>query len=961
MSFSAYRMLGHYASDSISHSRQFLRNWFQIFRDHGDTYPTVLSNAFYWVRASQKPWIGLNNLERFTDGLSNDKSLFDFLEQYPSAFEVLWASLAKAQHLAEILIRNPEDFYWLLENSSLGSPLSGAEIRQQFYDTVFGFQSPYRQISFLHRLHRRHFLRVAMRDILDIADFDQTIKDLSSLAEVLVQTVTELVLNSLEEKNKRPDSKYAVLALGKLGGRELNYSSDIDLMFVYEKDGALPDGENYSRVFQRCSEEICRILNEQSEHGVLYRVDTRLRPDGVSGILCQSVSAYLHYYEQRGRLWERQMLIKATPIAGDREFGARVLQQFEPFIYPRRIRYPLKDIVVHRQKSETTTSGGVNVKTDPGGIRDIEFIVQALQLQFGGQERTIRSGNTLSALRKLSAGEKFLSTDEAGALRREYTFLREVEHALQLQENLQIHLLPETEPDRSLITAILGYDDYPALYEAATESMRRVRNRFNQIFDIEKTPAAVDYSLYTREDWQALFEKRGFRDPVKSTSELLSLANGHFPNNHDAQTREAFWRMCPSLLVFMARAPAPAETLTDFERIIRSYQAVQSLYELFASNPPVLQLFLDLISRAPKVVPWIVQQPALVDFLIALPEDRLTEQDLAELYAPIADPGIPEDHWLDKTRDLHHEVVLTILAQWIANDLPLREIYPRFSTANVQLLQRSLDYWMQDLQPRMAVILAGSAAAHTMVFSSDFDVLFLLEATEESVIAEATREIEHYLKRLQTYTGQGRLFSFDVRLRPEGRSSPLVMPVEKYRAYIDSRMSALEFQAMGKSRFLWGRRDLWEAAYQGVEKALRSRITAGAFWQELMKVEDEALGQKKQRTGKNYVYHPGGMFTVRNTLEWTDLLRRYSENSQRVPDTEGLGRVFAWFQKLRWYLALNIEGSTSALPSSRENLAVIARHLRLDGGEQLLEAVDRRLEDGQKRNKAFRDWLLEEF
>ncbi len=249
MNFPIHRMLGHYASDDITYSRRFLRNWLTIFNEYRDSYPVVLTNAYYWTRASSKPWIGLNNFERFLESASSGKALFDFLEQYPSAFEVLWMALSKAQHLAEILIRNPEDFYWLLEGTSLGGSLSSEELFDKFHGTVFGFQSPYRRISFLHRLHRRHFLRIAMRDIMDIASFEQTITDLSFLAETLVRMGTRLVLSSFAEKNKIPDSKFSVIALGKLGGAELNYSSDIDLMFVYEKDGVLPDGENYSKVF----------------------------------------------------------------------------------------------------------------------------------------------------------------------------------------------------------------------------------------------------------------------------------------------------------------------------------------------------------------------------------------------------------------------------------------------------------------------------------------------------------------------------------------------------------------------------------------------------------------------------------------------------------------------------------------------------------------------------------------
>ncbi len=959
MNVPQYRILGHYVSDDITHPRQFLRNWFRIFGEYGDDYPVVLTNACYWARASQKPWIGLNNFERFLESLSSRKSLFDFLEQYPSGFEILWGALSNAQHLAEILIRNPEDFYWLLEGSSLGQAMTADEMYRKFDGTVFRFQSPYRQISFLHRLHRRHFLRIAMRDILDIAEFEQTVTDLSYLAETLVQMATKFVLKSLEDKNKLPESQFAVIALGKLGGRELNYSSDIDLMFVYEHDGTLPNGENYSTIFQRAAEEICRILNEQSEHGVLYRVDTRLRPDGVSGILCQSLSAYLYYYENRGRMWERQMLIKARPVAGDIGWGQAALERFQPFVYPRRIQYPLQDIVVHRKKSETRTEGGLNVKTDPGGIRDIEFIVQALQLQFGGLEPSIREQNTLAALQKLAVDEKFLSEQEAALLNEQYICLRKVEHILQLQENLQIHVLPVNEPAQTVIHSLLGYQDYSALYQETQRVMQSVRQVFQSVFETSGISAEEDFSTYGRSDWETLFEDRGFRNPQKAAREFQSLATGRFPDNHDSYTREAFWNMCPHLLEYIQETPAPADTLTDFDRIIRTYTAVRSLYELFASKPAILKLFLNLISRAPKIVQWLVQQPDLVDSLLGLPEEMLTEDDLEHRYAPLSHHQIPEDQWLKKAIDLHHEVIVTILAQWITKDISLPDLYEIFSAASTKLLQKSLDYWMRELRERMAVIIAGSGAAHTMVFSSDYDILFLLSSDQENT--EATPRVEKYIRHMQRYTSQGRLFSFDFRLRPEGRSSPLVMPEDKYQIYIENRMSPWEFQAMGKSSFLWGDEAIWRRIVQDLNAALKTKIRSHEFWEGLITLEKEAIRQKFHTLGRDYVYHQGGLFAVRNTLEWIHLVKTYSDSYSNMPALKSLRSVFRWFQKIRWYLSLHVSGSVDTLPNSREKLDIIGQHLGFPDANVFTRKIDALLSEGQHLNQTFREWLCDEF
>lgn len=959
MSMPEYLSIGQYLAESVPNTRRFLRNWNAIFRDDGDHYPAVLANAFFWVEHTQKSWIGLNNFERFLKNSSETGSLFDFLEQYPSAFEILWTSLSKTPHLAGILIRNPDDFYWLLEESSLGRKLTMNDVQSQFYRTVFSFKSPYRRHSFLHRLHRRHFLRIAMRDILHIADFQRTITDLSNLAVGLVQTVTQMVLDSYEEKGKLPETAYSVIALGKLGGGELNYSSDIDLMFVYDEDGQLPGGESYNIVFQKISEEISRILNEQSEHGALYRVDTRLRPDGASGILCQSLSAYLHYYENRGRLWERQMLIKARAIAGDVEFGNEVLEQFIPFVYPRQIQYPLQDIVVQRQRSETQSENGLNVKTDPGGIRDIEFIVQALQLQFGGREESIRDESTLSAIEKLSKKEKFLAKGEAIELRKNYIFLRQVEHALQLQENLQVHVLPEEEPDNLLIASLMNYPAYTDLYNDTAASMSRVREIYNQVFNVESAEQDSDYSSYTEKDWQEYFENYQYQNPQKAAFQIQSLATGRFPRNHDSATREAFWDMCPHLLESLKEMPSPANVLTDFERIVRSYQAVSSLYTIFSHNPDLLSLLVNLIGHASKTVQWIIQQPELIDTLIALPDEDLTTQDFQRLLEPLDDFSIGQEHWRKKAIELRNTMLLTIISQWLIHDKTIRDLSSIYSVANRMLLSKALTFWLGDYRKHLSVLIAGSAASETMVFSSDFDVVFLLD--DESDTLDVSSSIEEFIQETEQYSAKGKLFSFDFRLRPEGKSAPLILPRTKYVEYVRNRMSAWEFQAMGKSEYLWGNNQLAEKTYDVIKAELHDRLETSQFWQDLHSLEKEAIRQKIQLKRENYVHHPGGLFATQNTLEWNKLIENYASFHLEKTRIENLKETINFLYKIKWFISMNMEGSSDTMPRAKEKIDILARLLGFRSQAGFLEELHKTLDTNKAINNSYRNRLLEKF
>ncbi|MCF7803407.1 MAG: hypothetical protein K9N46_03255 [Candidatus Marinimicrobia bacterium] len=955
MDFPTHRIAGHYLADSLPDSRRFLRNWERIFQQFDTDYPTVLANAIFWVQHSDKPWIGLNHLERFLDSLSEPSTLFDFLESYPSAFEILWNALSKAPYIAELLIRNPEDFYWLIEESSLGRDLERTALQRQFENTVLSFESPYRRHSFLHRLHRRHFLRIAIRDLLEISDFERTTTDLSNLAETLIRIVTRMVTRSFAAKDRLPDSQFTVIALGKLGGAELNYSSDIDLMFIYDKDGKLPSGESYNAAYQKIAEEICRILNEQSEHGMLYRVDTRLRPDGTSGILCQSLSAYLHYYEIRGRLWERQMLLKARPVSGDIQFGEEALRRFEPFIFPKSIQSPLEEVVGMRKKSETITSDGLNVKSDPGGIRDIEFIVQALHLQFGGKNPDIRSGNSVKSLKKLSVDDRYLTTDESLTLQAAYKFLRQIEHALQLQENRQTHILPREEPDNQLIASSIKFDDYDTLYQKATETMEVIRDIYNSVFDITSEAGGDDYSNYSDEDWYQYFSDAGFSEPRKAATQIQSLATGKFPNHHDAPTREAFWDLCPTLLSQLEDQPAPAQALTDFERVLRSYYALGSLYKIFTSNPEVLSLFLRLISVAPKVIPWIIQQPGLLDTLISLPSDSIPDDHFPEIYARLSHREIDEDNWLEEAQNLHHDVLLTVIIHWIANHMTLQETQAQFAIAHRALISASLDYWLQDYREDLCVIIAGSAATNSMVFSSDLDLVFLVSKTD--IYTEITEAVQEYVATLQQYTVQGRLVSFDFRLRPEGSSSPLIMPVNDYKHYIRERMSGWEFQAMTKAYHLWGERSLWNNASELLDEQVHNRISKRNFWDSLLEWEATVNRQKRSTKGFDFSFQAGGYFPVRNSLEWVDLPGvQVSGDSVYT-----LREVYAFYQRLRWFLGLFVEGSINSVPIDAQKRDYLAVNAGFGGPESLEETVRETLQRGQEANTTLRKKLLQEF
>ncbi|MEK6649365.1 MAG: hypothetical protein AABY75_00175, partial [Bacteroidota bacterium] len=335
----------------------------------------------------------------------------------------------------------------------------------------------------VRRFHRREILRLGAREILREADVVTITAELSALADAVTGAVTNAAHADLNARlGTTLPNRMSVLALGKLGGQELNFSSDIDLMFSYDEDGDLPASagrlHTYHEYYVRLAEAVVRGLSEFTGEGHLYRVDMRLRPDGRSGPLAMSRAAMMVYYESRGAAWERQMLLKARPIAGAIDVGERFLRDLRPFLFPRSaIRSPWEEIAAMKRAIEQEGVAEGNIKLGAGGIRDVEFLVQGLQLLYAGNDPALRTGHTLRALARLSETGQ-LPSSVADRLRTAYEFFRTVEHRLQLLHGRQTHQLPETAEENRVLARKLGFPTANAFRDHVGRLREFVRAQF---------------------------------------------------------------------------------------------------------------------------------------------------------------------------------------------------------------------------------------------------------------------------------------------------------------------------------------------------------------------------------------------------------------------------------------------------------------------------------------------------
>lgn len=456
---------------------------------------------------SPDPDQSLNFFERFSQASYNKVNLFSYLKASPYTLWLLTKLFGSSPFLSEILIRNPTYLYWISDARVLEEKVKKDDLARELTKTLQALRTKKRKLEVLCLLKRKHLLRIGVQDLLKKSSVEGTTAALSALAEVILQKVYEVCDASLREVYGIPQDRkaaFTILGMGKLGGSELNFSSDVDLLYLYESaDGWTSNFKSRDRAvrisppdyFQRLSQEITTALSGTTKEGYLYRVDLRLRPEGRTGQIAYSLKGYQQYYATRGETWERLALLKAWPVAGDHALGLKFLKRVSRFIYGTPFSPEgLEEVKTIKEKIDRkmTARGesGVNVKLGIGGIREIEFIVQSLQTFFGGKIPEIRERNTLKALKKLLR-QKLLPPELYRHLSEAYVFLRNVEHRLQMVHELQTHSLP-TDPEELRICALrLDYRDRgdATATDQLLEEHRLHTGRVNRIFrDLFYTP-----------------------------------------------------------------------------------------------------------------------------------------------------------------------------------------------------------------------------------------------------------------------------------------------------------------------------------------------------------------------------------------------------------------------------------------------------------------------------------------
>jgi glutamate-ammonia-ligase adenylyltransferase len=900
--------------------------------------PKVDPNLEFLLRDLPDP----NSARLFLERLEKEqpRSHQKLLKQ-PALLADVLALAAWSPLLATTIEQNEEYLSWLSRERVDPRVRTSDELKEALARFALTNSSLGTQVM-LARFRRRELLRTYLHDIRRSQTLVETMEELSSLADAILDYAFSLARQdvdnrfglprSVDERGRSTTAEFCVIALGKLGSMELNYASDIDLIFLYSDEGttggAGERGETSNReYFVKLSETIARLVGQSGGEGAAYRVDLRLRPHGRDGALAVSLNEATRYYMHSAQDWERQTLIRSRSAAGSAELFARFKEAVTPAVFRPDVSVSgaLENVRLAKQKidRQVEKKSGFNVKLGRGGIREIEFIAQALQLAHGGRDEWLRVPHTLVSLGRL-ADRGFITQPERSELSDAYSFLRTLEHRLQMEHGLQTHTVPEGEDAQSLVARRMGFagDEARKDFSIALKTHTgHVRTTYDRLFsEVEKTPDVV------------VDDKREVPTDMAVAMSCARVLAPHM----DKAWEGRLIALATRLLSLAARSLNPHRALVQLFRITSSLEKTDEHLQITETN---LATLLRLCGTSDPFAERIAANPALITTLGCSAETALRRDYRAILRAAVdAERNFPAE--LAALRLQWAELIVEIAALDVCNELSIFEtnsLQTELATASMNVAyliarrEMARRYGSFSGGPRVAFYGVGRLGSGGVDYGSDLDILITYDSMVPSPIKTLTQDetysrlVELMIAALSSITREGYLYRIDMRLRPHGKDGPLVTSSEGFLDYLRDESAPWEWLAYAKLRSVGGDQEMGRM----IETHARHRIHANALKldpNELKTVTrhvrerlEKEKGGRGRKLGTDIKYGKGGMLDVYFAV-------RYLQLRDEVPD-EGEDRSTAFtLERLRE------EGSLS-----EEDFLV------LSNGYSLLRSVDHNL------------------
>jgi [glutamine synthetase] adenylyltransferase / [glutamine synthetase]-adenylyl-L-tyrosine phosphorylase len=792
-----------------------------------------------------------------------------------------------------------------------------AEIATEVEDRADRNEDTPALMQWLRVAKRRIALVAAVAELAGIWTLDQQMEGLSRFAAAAIGAASRHLLRQAAGKNllaladpadPEQESGLIVLGMGKLGGVELNFSSDIDLILFFDpaksqvitRDGVQP-------FFSRLARDLVRILEERTADGYVFRTDLRLRPDPGSTPLAMSIAAAITYYETVGQNWERAALIKARPVAGDRAAGERLLRELSPFIWRKHLDFAaIQDIHSIKRQINAYRGGGRiaveghDIKIGRGGIREIEFFAQTQQLIWGGRMPELRVRATCEALRRLAETGR-IDPKVATTLIADYRFLRRLEHRLQMVDDAQTHRLPDNRDGIARVATFLGYRSSAAFSADLTVHLGSVERHYAELFEQAPSLAGPGNLVFTGNeddpDTLATLSRLGFARPADVAALVRSWHHGRMRATRSQRAREIMTELVPELLRIFGATSHPDEALRRFDQFLTRLAAGVQLFSLFQGNPGLLGLVADVMAGAPRLADQLAQRPALLDavltqeFSAALPERPVLAADLDRMLAGV-------DDFAD---------ILDVLRRWAGE---------RRFQVGVQLLRRSIDgeavgkafadiaeVALAALVPAVerdfarrhgrvpggafAVIGMGRLGSREMTLASDLDLILIYDAPSTAAGSDGTQPLalSAYYARLSQRligaitapTAEGPLYAVDMRLRPSGSSGPIASSLESFDRYQREAAWTWEHMALTRARTVAGEARLRRRIAETICSVLRSPRDPRRLVADVAEMRRRVAGENPRPQRWDLKHRRGGLIDLEFIVQYLMLREAAAE------------------------------------------------------------------------------------
>ena len=850
--------------------------------------------------------------------------------------------------LVSLMYKAPDIVRWLFLENGIDLSRSAEEMLTAVQATVDESADFSALQKALRCFKRNEIVRIAARDLNGLAPLEEVMGELSELASATLQVACRVCRNCLIRDYGVPlairegaaprEAEFTVIGMGKLGGWELNFSSDVDIIYFYESDkgetAGVETGSAHRKgiislhaFFNKLGEMISKALSQVTEDGFVFRVDVGLRPEGKSGDMAVSLRSAEIYYESWGQSWERTAMLKARPVAGSLALGEQLLKTLQPFIYRKYLDYNLiEDMKQMKQKIDASLArsreGEINLKLGRGGIREIEFFIQALQLVYAGKNPKLRERNSLKALDALLTAN-LLAVDDHGKLREAYRFLRSVEHRIQVVQERQTHNLPSKE------------DEMIALARRSGFLRANGRARFSQVLEEHRANVSFIYgTLFHSSDEklehdvhpQVLFlldpkadsdlvkdmlEERRFEDIERAYDNLISLRRGPVRANLTERSRRTLEKITPLMIQEIFESPDPDLGLTNLERFMAVVATRPSYYALLAENRATIKLLVSLFGMSEFLSKILINHPELLDSLCARNGASVikTKEAMAEELEVLLDQGDNFEDHLNILRRYRNEEFLRIGLNDIHGHLQQGEITSQLSLLGEVCLAAAFRLAVAELHrfgrptyhsmgnstvAYMAIIAMGKLGGGELNYHSDLDIIFVYDHQGYTDGEKQVSNHEYFAKLAQkiililtTQTREGYVYKIDTRLRPSGNAGPLVTSLESFLDYHRKEAQIWERQALTKARVVFGDERLAGQLHDIIRETIYGTTIDEEGRQEIhrlrMRMENELAREKDGsyniKTGR------GGMVDVEFAVQYLQLREGYRSSELRTPST----------------------------------------------------------------------------